>query len=244
MYSVRKESVKNKEFTLIEVSRKTIKMTFMDYGAAVLSIHVPDSFGKMETVLLAYEKLDSYIENSLCLNATIGPISGRISNAKFKINDIEYSLEKNFLGTTNLHGGSECFAYKIFDYKIIETSEKTQLIFTYKKEEVRTNGYAREEENKKGMDSMQLTGATSTYARKYAQNAMFLIDDTRDSDATNNHDKEEQVQVKQTPAPLVVLNESNIDYAIKNNKQEHLLSLINVKYSATNEQMLRLKEVY
>jgi len=135
MYSVRKESVKNKEFTLIEVSRKTIKMTFMDYGAAVLSIHVPDSFGKMETVLLAYEKLDSYIENSLCLNATIGPISGRISNAKFKINDIEYSLEKNFLGTTNLHGGSECFAYKIFDYKIIETSEKTQLIFTYKKEE-------------------------------------------------------------------------------------------------------------
>jgi hypothetical protein len=136
----------------------------------------------------------------------------------------------------------------VIDDEIVEIGNriyvKATAIFTYKKEEVRTNGYAREEENKKGMDSMQLTGATSTYARKYAQNAMFLIDDTRDSDATNNHDKEEQVKQTPAPAPLVVLNESNIDYAIKNNKQDHLLSLINVKYSATNEQILRLKEVF
>ena len=136
----------------------------------------------------------------------------------------------------------------VIDDDIVEIGQriyvKATAIFTYKNEEIRTNGYAREEDSKKGMDSMQLTGATSTYARKYAQNAMFLIDDTKDSDATNKHDKEEQVQVIQQPAPLVVLNESNIEYAIKNNKQEHLLSLINVKYSATNEQLLRLKEVF
>ena len=58
---------------------------------------------------------------------------------------------------------------------------------TGKKHEV--SGYAREEENKKGMDSMQLTGATSSYARKYALNGMFAIDDTKDSDATNEHGK-------------------------------------------------------
>ena len=46
-------------------------------------------------------------------------------------------------------------------------------------------GYAREEENKKGMDSSQITGAASSYARKYALNGLFLIDDTKDSDATN-----------------------------------------------------------
>ena len=50
-------------------------------------------------------------------------------------------------------------------------------------------GYARETENKKGMDSMQLTGATSSYARKYALDGMFAIDDTKDSDATNEHGK-------------------------------------------------------
>ena len=52
-----------------------------------------------------------------------------------------------------------------------------------------TYGYAREEETKKGMDGSQITGAASSYARKYALNAMFLIDDTKDSDSTNTHDK-------------------------------------------------------
>ena len=51
-----------------------------------------------------------------------------------------------------------------------------------------TVGYAREEENKKGMDGSQITGAASSYARKYALNGLFLIDDNKDSDATNTHD--------------------------------------------------------
>lgn len=45
--------------------------------------------------------------------------------------------------------------------------------------------YAREEEIKKGMDGSQITGASSSYARKYALNGLFLIDDTKDSDSTN-----------------------------------------------------------
>jgi len=56
---------------------------------------------------------------------------------------------------------------------------------------VSNTAYAREEESKKGMDSAQLTGATSSYARKYALNGLFLIDDTRDADATNDHGKPE-----------------------------------------------------
>lgn len=50
--------------------------------------------------------------------------------------------------------------------------------------------YAREEESKKGMDGAQITGAASSYARKYALNGLFAIDDTKDADATNTHDKE------------------------------------------------------
>ena len=49
-----------------------------------------------------------------------------------------------------------------------------------------TDGWAREEEVKKGMDSSQITGASSSYARKYALNGLFGIDDTKDSDATND----------------------------------------------------------
>jgi len=53
------------------------------------------------------------------------------------------------------------------------------------------HAYAREAESKKGMDESQITGAASSYARKYALNGMFAIDDTKDSDATNTHEKDE-----------------------------------------------------
>tara|TARA_R110000824_G_scaffold201910_1_gene386056 strand:+ start:690 stop:1268 length:579 start_codon:yes stop_codon:yes gene_type:complete len=52
--------------------------------------------------------------------------------------------------------------------------------------EVQTTAFAREELSKKGMDGSQVTGASSSYARKYALNGLFCIDDTKDSDATND----------------------------------------------------------
>ncbi len=63
------------------------------------------------------------------------------------------------------------------------------------KEIASANAVAREEENKKGMDASQLTGSTSSYARKYALNGLFAIDDTKDADATNTHDKKPVKQV-------------------------------------------------
>lgn len=51
------------------------------------------------------------------------------------------------------------------------------------------SAFAREEETKKGMDAAQITGSASSYARKYALNGLFLIDDTKDPDATNDHGK-------------------------------------------------------
>lgn len=58
--------------------------------------------------------------------------------------------------------------------------------------QVATTAYAREEEHKKGMDGSQITGASSSYARKYALNGLFCIDDTKDSDTTNNTTKATQ----------------------------------------------------
>jgi len=49
------------------------------------------------------------------------------------------------------------------------------------------SAYAREPQDKKGMDDSQITGTASSYARKYALNGLFLIDDTKDADATNTH---------------------------------------------------------
>lgn len=50
-----------------------------------------------------------------------------------------------------------------------------------------TTAFAREAESKKGMDESQVTGSTSSYARKYALNGLFAIDDNKDADMLNNH---------------------------------------------------------
>ena len=65
---------------------------------------------------------------------------------------------------------------------------------------VSTESYAREEETKKGMDASQVTGAASSYARKYALNGLFAIDDTKDADTLNNNPQYTQ-QPQQAPFP-------------------------------------------
>ena len=64
-----------------------------------------------------------------------------------------------------------------------------------------TTGWAREEETKKGMDGSQITGASSSYARKYALNGLFAIDDNADSDTTNDVQHQAAQQQAQTQHP-------------------------------------------
>lgn len=72
--------------------------------------------------------------------------------------------------------------------------------------------YAREEENKKGMDAAQVTGATSSYARKYALNGLFCIDDVKDPDSneynktgdTSNNTKVTQTTTANTSTPKLI----------------------------------------
>lgn len=74
---------------------------------------------------------------------------------------------------------------------ILVNTEKTDEI-------IETSALAREEREKKGMDGSQITGASSSYARKYALNGMFMIDDTKDSDSTNTHGKDEVKKTTET----------------------------------------------
>lgn len=66
---------------------------------------------------------------------------------------------------------------------------KASLIDIETEQEIYACAYARESENKKGMDSAQVTGATSSYARKYALNGLFCIDDTKDVDTQEYQEK-------------------------------------------------------
>lgn len=77
--------------------------------------------------------------------------------------------------------------------EIVQIGERYYVKATAKitdgREFVSATAYAREPDTKKGMDESQITGATSSYARKYALNALLCIDDTKDADTMDNSKK-------------------------------------------------------
>lgn len=79
------------------------------------------------------------------------------------------------------------------------------LIDTESEATISNSAYAREEETKKGMDGSQITGASSSYARKYALNGLFGIDDNKDSDTTNIQSKEEKEDKKASPKQMELI---------------------------------------
>lgn len=79
------------------------------------------------------------------------------------------------------------------------------LIDTESEATINNSAYAREEETKKGMDGSQITGASSSYARKYALNGLFGIDDNKDSDTTNIQNKEEKEDKKASPKQIELI---------------------------------------
>lgn len=84
--------------------------------------------------------------------------------------------------------------------------------------------------NRKGMDIAQSFGASSSYARKYALNGLFLIDDTKDADSTNTHGKEEVKKASLTSTQL-----KDAVQAIQGGKKDAVLKQLE-KYDLTPEQ--------
>ena len=82
---------------------------------------------------------------------------------------------------------------------------KSTAIFTDGENKISVDGYAREALTKKGMDEAQITGSASSYARKYALNGMFLIDDSKDADSQDNREEKE---VKKQPTKILETLES------------------------------------
>jgi hypothetical protein len=76
---------------------------------------------------------------------------------------------------------------------------------------VSTTAFARESLSKKGMDDSQITGSASSYARKYALNGLFCIDDTKDADATNQHDKPSVIDESQLAVIYDLLDKTDSD---------------------------------
>lgn len=97
--------------------------------------------------------------------------------------------------------------------------------------EATVTAFAREAETKKGMDDSQITGTASSYARKYALNGLFLIDDTKDADTDEHGGKTEKPNIGELQSKIVALGISIEEFC----KQSNIRSLADIpaeKYEA------------
>ncbi|MFC2295063.1 MAG: ERF family protein [Leptotrichia hongkongensis] len=129
------------------------------------------------------------------------------------------------------------------------------LIDTESGEKHSTTSFAREELTKKGMDGSQITGASSSYARKYALNGLLAIDDTKDSDTTNignqnnNTKQTKSAKSKMTPEEEQEKKEKCIKWIVDNiskveeNKQVDVLNNLDL-LDLDNLELKELKIIY
>ena len=115
-------------------------------------------------------------------------------------------------------------------------------------ETFKITAYAREEETKKGMDASQVTGATSSYARKYALNGLFNIDDTKDADTdeyaiqvAEGGKKETRAKAEKAQADDPIISSDKVEIAVATirNKQT---TLANVMKAYGVEKLADLRE--
>lgn len=117
------------------------------------------------------------------------------------------------------------------------------LIDTESEATISNSAYAREEETKKGMDGSQITGASSSYARKYALNGLFGIDDNKDSDTTNIQSKEEKEDKKASPKQIELIQKYyKGENLIKLLEVNNLEKLEDMSMEKANEIILKLKK--
>jgi hypothetical protein len=87
--------------------------------------------------------------------------------------------------------------------------------------------------NRKGMDIAQSFGASSSYARKYALNGLFLIDDTKDADATNTHGKSAPAEKVAAQTPSEDTFSQAIDYIKQSKDSAQAVDMVLKKYGST-----------
>ena len=101
------------------------------------------------------------------------------------------NLEDIFEGLKPLLKETECIVTVSDEIKEVNGFNyicATVTLSDHDKDNISVTGWARESVSKKGMDDSQITGSTSSYARKYAMNGLFAIDDTADADSMDNRD--------------------------------------------------------
>ena len=141
------------------------------------------------------ENIEKITDSQVVLNQRVGDIQHKLKAPKGQYNSFG---KYNYRSCEDVLEGVKPLLKEhnlalLIDDEIVQIGERYYVKATAKitdgRECVSATAYAREPDTKKGMDESQITGATSSYARKYALNALLCIDDTKDADTMDNSKK-------------------------------------------------------
>lgn len=122
-------NIDGKEVSLYTLKNADLTMQVTNFGARVVTLWAPDRDGNYEDVVLGYEKIDRYVNNSgeRFLGAVVGPYANRIAGGTYSIGDQTYTFPQNNNGQT-LHGGLLGIDMVVWDVKEVNDSS---IVLTY-----------------------------------------------------------------------------------------------------------------
>lgn len=122
-------TVDGKPVALYTLHAGDITMQVTNYGARVVSLWTPDRDGRYEDIVLGYENIDRYLNNTgeRFLGAVVGPYANRIAKGRFTLDGVEYTLPLNNNGQT-LHGGLRGVDRVVWD---VVSASDDKLVLSY-----------------------------------------------------------------------------------------------------------------
>lgn len=120
---------------LFRFDNQNMTVDITNYGAAVVSINMPDKKGKLADVVLGFSDVNGYEEQSAYMGVVAGRYANRIANGAFTLNGTEYTLAKND-GENHLHGGINGFSKRLWNFEIIGDKEQPKLKLTLVSEDM------------------------------------------------------------------------------------------------------------
>lgn len=107
-----------------------VEVRAITYGGIIVSLHVPDRDGRLGDIVLGYDSLDGYLEDSPYFGAIVGRYANRIAKGQFSLDGAAYTLATNN-GPNHLHGGVRGFDKVVWDADPFEGNSGVGVVFTH-----------------------------------------------------------------------------------------------------------------
>ncbi|KAA0053749.1 aldose 1-epimerase [Cucumis melo var. makuwa] len=123
---------KKGEIGIFELKRGDFSVKFTNWGATIVSLLVPDKHGKLDDVVLGYDSIQEYQNDTAYFGSIVGRVANRIGGAKFTLDGVLYKLIANE-GNNTLHGGTRGFSdvvWKVTKYQ--KDGSSPQIVFSYR----------------------------------------------------------------------------------------------------------------